>query len=93
MEVMNIKVQNEKAFDEAVHGDAALPCVVGELSIVTKDKGTDGGRAIACVHFDVVVGDEPQIRRAQITTTVVLLKALLRVLDRHYDDNGMPRAS
>lgn len=86
---VSVSLDNEKGFDLVVHGPASLPHA-DQLLIVTKDNGTESGRAIAALTFEVQLPDG-SMRRAQYTTTIRLLKTALQILDGRYDDDGRPR--
>jgi hypothetical protein len=85
MESIHIQFDNAKAFDEAVHGGLAQ---ASPISIITKHGGTVEGKAIAVVTFDVSV--DGQIKRAQATTTVKLLRTALYAFLGAYNDEGVP---
>jgi len=73
-----------KDFDSVVHHKDALPDF-GDLKIITKDKGTVGGRPIAVLTFTVAMPDGTQ-RIAQTVTTVRLLKTALGAIAGRYRD-------
>jgi hypothetical protein len=73
-----------RVFDELLHRSGALP-EVGDLKIVTKNKGTESGKPIAVLAFSVVLpSGRPQL--VQAVTTVALLKASLAALNAKYPD-------
>jgi hypothetical protein len=69
-------------FDKAIRGPDVLP-ECGDLRIVTKNQGTQSGRAIACITFTVTLPDGTRAR-AQTVNTVRNLANALRVLAAVY---------
>lgn len=70
-----------RVYDELVHRSGAAKDI-GDLMIVTKDKGTENGNAIACIAFTAVIDGKPQL--VQTVTTVRLLQATLAALNGRY---------
>ncbi len=81
--MISLILGNDAAFDEAVHGDGAIPDN-GDLKLITKDKGTEEGNPIACLTFTVQVDGKPY--RAQTVLTVRTLQCALAGLRGRYGD-------
>ena len=91
MENITIKFDDHEAFDFAVHGDGHTPSLPegGNITIITKDKQTLAGAAIAVITWEVEV--EGMKRHAQAVTTVRLLHVAFQALASRYDSDGKPR--
>lgn len=90
MEHLQILLNKPREFDEAVHGKGEVPSIpeAGDLSIITKDLGTDEGRALAVITF--TAEHEGKRVRCQAVTTVRVLEALLGAINGRYE-NGKVR--
>lgn len=92
MQHLPVKLNQVELFDKTVHGRDGMRTLMdaGDLQIITKDEGTESGRAVACLTFTVDVDGKPV--RAQTVTTVRLLTMVLSILKGRYGDDGAPRA-
>lgn len=92
-ELGTIKINQPDEFDRAVHGDDRVPALPSGdvIEIITKDAAmaTHPKRGAAVITWLVEV--DGNIRRAQYTVPIRLLKSMLRAIDAGYDDDGMPR--
>lgn len=70
-----------RAFDAMLHQSGAAQDL-GDLTIVTKDIGTKGGAAIACIAFTAVIDGKPKL--VQTVATVRNLQASLAILNQAY---------
>ena len=91
MEHATIVLGNPQEYDKAVHGEPELPSLPqgSDITLVTKDFGTDAGKAIACLWWTTVVNGKPV--RVQATTTVAILQMMLASLNGRYEDGGRLR--
>lgn len=83
---MIVKLARDDAFNQAIH--EGLP-EGGDVELITKDAGTQNGRAVACITFTVEVNGEH--KRAQTVTSVRNLLTALTLLQGRYDEDGKPR--
>jgi len=90
MEHIALVLNNEKEFDEAVHGGNGIRVLPddGQLKIITKDVGTVSGRAVAVLTFGVDVDGKGDLCRAQTVVSVKMLLAAARVLRGRYNEEG-----
>jgi hypothetical protein len=91
METVRVILDNyEGAFDKTVHGQSGMETLpqVSPIRIITKNNGTDGGRAIACVTFDAEI--DGRIVRVQAVTTMRLLRGACQILMAKYSADGLP---
>lgn len=91
METVRVILDNfDGAFDKTVHGLEGVPTLqqASPMRIITKNNGTDGGRAIACVTFDVEI--EGRVVRVQAVTTMRLLRGACQILMAKYTADGLP---
>lgn len=88
MEHLPVNLNDTELFDNTVRGLDGVQTLrdAGDLQIITKDQGTEGGRAIACLTFSVEV--DGKLVRAQTVTTVRLLATALSALRGRYDVDG-----
>lgn len=90
MEHMTLSLGNDGAFDELVHkglgAKGSLP-QGSDMTLATTDNGTQEGRAIAVIAFDVQLPDG-SVRTAQATVTVRQLTMALAALRGRYGDEG-----
>jgi len=87
-----LSLGQDSEFDATVHGRDGVPTLRdgGDLRIITKDEGTEAGRALACLTFTVEVDGKPV--RAQTVTTVRLLVTALHALMGRYGNDGKRQA-
>lgn len=90
MEHVQVLLNKPREFDEAVHGTATVPSLpdLADLTVITKDVGTDEGRALAVLTFTAEHKGERV--RCQTVTTVRNLDMLLGCLRGRYE-NGIVR--
>ena len=72
-----------RVFDELLHRSGAAQDI-GDLKIVTNDKGTEAGRAVAILAFTAVINGKPQL--VQTVTTVRTLQMALGALNGRYPE-------
>lgn len=86
MEHLQILLNKPHAYDEAIRGTAEVPAVpdAGDLTVITKDNGTDTGRAVAVLTFTAQHDGKPI--RCQTVTTVRNLEMLLAAIQGRYED-------
>lgn len=87
MEQVVVKLGDDARFDQCCHG--GLP-EGGDLEIVTKDRGTIQGRAIALLTFTVRLPDWTAARAQSATTVRNLMMALAALRGRYGDDGIFP---
>lgn len=89
LEYLGIKLGNDAAFEAAVHGDGTMPVLPegGDCEIITKDHGTESGRALACITWTVQVEDGKRCR-VQATVTLRNLMMAFAALRGRYGDDG-----
>jgi hypothetical protein len=84
MNAISLLLGQDAEFDKAIRGPNTLPDR-GDLKIITKDKGTEGGNPIAVLTFTVQLPDGKEYK-AQTVTTVRLLLSVLAGLRGRYGD-------
>lgn len=85
MEHIEVTLNNQAAFDQAVHGDASL-MERGDLEFITIDNGTENGRPAVVITFSVRLPNNEGGYRAQIVTTVRLLNMALSAIKGRYGE-------
>jgi hypothetical protein len=92
MEHATVLLGKPEEYDKHVHGEPGLPSLRqgSDITLITKDHGTDAGKAIAVVSFTTEIGGKPY--RCQATTTVAILQMMLAALNGRYEDGGKLRA-
>ncbi len=83
MESIHVTLNDQAAFDQAVHAHESLP-ERGDLEIITVDRGTEDGNPAAVITFSVRLPDNTGGYRAQAVTTVRALQAALGAIDERY---------
>jgi len=86
MEVLNVKLGNDEAYDKAVHG--GLP-QYSDIEIITKDQGTVSGAPVAVITFDVHLPDGT-VGKAQAVTTIACLQSALSAINGRYGKDRRP---
>ncbi len=85
MEHIEVTMNDQAAFDQAVNGDASLQGL-GDLEFITVDHATEHGRPAVVITFSVRLPNGEGGYRAQITTTVRLLNMALSAIQGRYGD-------
>ncbi len=85
MEHLHVTLNDQAAFDQAVHDDASL-MERGDLEIITIDHGTENGHPAAVITFSVRLPDNSGGYRAQCVTTVACLTRALALIKGRYGD-------
>lgn len=86
MDAVDIKLNDEAAFDEAVCGKDSLPSG-SDLQIITKDVATTGGNPGLVFTFTVRLPDG-SLARAQATMTYGNFQTLAAALRGRYGPGG-----
>ena len=87
MEQLIIKLNEVDLFDKSVHG--GLP-EGGDITLVTKDDGTEGHRAVVCIIWTTRLPDGT-LRNVQAVTTVRNFLMAAAALRGRYGDDGIVR--
>lgn len=86
MEGVRIRLADEDLYDKLCRGPESLrDC--GDLMVVTKDSGTEGGRPIVLLTFTVEMPDGT-FRRAQTAVTGRLFAGVCAAFRGRYGDEG-----
>lgn len=90
MESLSISIDKPEEFDAIVQNRSDVPVLAqaSQIRIITKHGGTDTGKAIAMVTFEVEV--DGKIVRAQAVTTMRLLRGTAQILLANYTVDGLP---
>lgn len=84
MENLRLVLGNDKMFDELVHG--GLP-QASDMTICTKDNGTQSGKPCVVVSFTVQMPDGT-FKQVQAVTTVRLLVGFYSAMKGRYGPGG-----
>jgi len=87
LEHLLVNLDRPKEFDDAVHGHLAQ---ASHIRLITKHNGTESGRAVACITFDVEI--DGKIHTAQAVTTMRLLRTACEIILAKYNNEGYPNA-
>lgn len=82
MSMIKLVLDDDEAFDEAVHGQTSLRDG-GDLKVITKAKGTNAGRPIAVLTFSVELPNG-MLGQAQTVVTMANLAHLFAALRGRY---------
>lgn len=85
MESIQVTLNDQAAFDQAVHADSSL-VERGDLEIITIDDGTEDGNPAAVITFSVRLPNNEGGYRAQAVTTVRALTMALSAIKGRYGD-------
>lgn len=85
MESIHVTLNDQAAFDQAVHAESSLQ-EGGDLEFITIDQGTEEGRPAVVITFSVRLPNNEGGYRAQIVTTVRALTMALSALKGRYGD-------
>ena len=85
MEHIEVTLNDQGAFDQAVNGDASLMSR-GDLEFITIDQGTEEGRPAVVITFSTRLPNGEGGYRAQVVTTVRLLRMALKAIEGRYGD-------
>lgn len=84
MEHAAIHLADDNLFDKMVHDGLPEGC---DLTMVTKDSGTEGGRPVVCLSFTVQLPDK-SLRRAQCVVTGRIFAIMAGAFRGRYGDDG-----
>jgi hypothetical protein len=89
MEGIRVKFSDDKLFDDCVHGTDGFLTLRdgGDLSVISKDNATEGGRPAVCLTFTVQLPDG-RLARAQTVITGRLFAMLGAAFRGRYGDDG-----